>query len=93
MKKYILFSFLLITGSMSSQAWDDVFDSKYSVGISFQNKGKGVEFGYDVGVLDYLSVELLLDMFFKQKNCLLFMTIGGKIVLMVIMLVVLKKLI
>lgn len=68
MKKIIILGFLLFTGNLFSQAWDDVFDSKYSVGVSFQEKGTGAEIGYDNGISDYLSVGCVFGYVFQTDE-------------------------
>lgn len=68
MKKIILLGFLLSTGNLFSQAWDDVFDSKYSIGVTFQDKGLGAEIGYDNGISNYLSVGCVFGYVFQTEE-------------------------
>jgi hypothetical protein len=68
MKKIILLGFLFFAGNLFSQAWDDVFDSKYSVGVSFQDNGIGAELGHDFGISNYLSIGYVLGYVFQTKE-------------------------
>jgi hypothetical protein len=64
-KKILVIGCLLFTVNIFSQAWDDVYDAKYSVAISFQDKGMGAEIGYEFGVSNYLSIGVTYGYVFK----------------------------
>jgi hypothetical protein len=68
MKKIIILGFLLSTGNLFSQAWDDVFDRKYSIGVSSQEKGIGAEIGYDIGLSSYLSMGCVFGYVFQTDE-------------------------
>jgi hypothetical protein len=68
MKKIILLGLLLFTVNLFSQAWDEDFDNKYSVGISFQDKGTGAEIGYDMGISKHLSMGCVFGYVFQTDE-------------------------
>ena len=68
MKKTLLLGCLLFAVDAFSQAWDDVYDAKYSVGVSFQDKGIGAEVGYEIGLSNYLSIGFIYGYVFKTET-------------------------